>query len=237
MNFPDTIKIYDNFLPDYIINTLYQRLGDELRASDFELRRSGITADGKFVLHTNTMWNLHGTRIPPPPPTQELLAYNFLTTSEHKESCNCAYCDLVQIFEDNLPDELQGLILDDSYLSVYRPGDFLNRHHDGHYNSDMRQWAFTLTLTKDWLPDYGGILNVQDPDDGEWYAFPPVFNRLILMDVTLREEKLGMNHFVSHVHPNVTLNRLTYSGWYRKKAPEDVDVPRKADRDFDKHHD
>lgn len=236
INYPDTIKVYDNFLPDDVINDIYKRLGDDLGPIDFKLRRSGIAADGKTVLHTKTLWNIHGTRIPPPPPTQEELAYNFLSTNDHKESCKCAYCDLLQIFENYLPKELQGLTLDDSYLSMYRPGDFLNRHHDAHYYSDMRQWAFTLTLTKDWLPDYGGILNIQDPECGNWYAFPPVFNRLILMDVSLSEEKVGMTHFVSHVHPNVTINRLTYSGWYGKKASDDVDVPKKDGRDFDKHH-
>ncbi len=216
IKYPDTIKVYDNFLEDDVINYFHRKLGEDLVPNDFHLRRTGVTADGKTVVHSKTPWNLHGESIPPPPPTQEMLAYNFLSTNDHDETCKCSYCELLQIFDSRrrtMP-ELKDLSLDDSYLSLYRAGDFLNRHHDGQHVRNYRKWAFTLTLTKDWLPDYGGILNVQDPECGNWYAFPPVFNRLILLDVSLQEEKVGMTHFVTHVHPNVTINRLTYSGWY-----------------------
>ena len=63
-----------------------------------------------------------------------------------------------------------------------------------------------------WRPEWGGILNCQDPDDGEWYAFPPVFNRLIMMDVT--NPVNNINHFVSEVISGSPVNLVTYTGWW-----------------------
>ena len=209
--YPDNIRVYDDFLPPEVAQKLYSRVSS-IPQQWFSLRKN-IVDETSEVRYSKTWWSIHGDKSPKAhldETHQQRMTYQFLATSEHQDNCDCTYCDMVNILRNNPAPEVSDHDLIESMLTVYRPGDFLSQHMD---SRDNRSWAFTYTLTTGWRPEWGGILNVQDNRDGEWYAFVPKFNRLILMDVGMLEES-SCNHFVSQVIEDAPVNRVTLSGWY-----------------------
>ena len=91
------------------------------------------------------------------------------------------------------------------FLSVYGQGDFLSTHHD-HNKGDL---AFVLNLTKNWRPEYGGLLHVLQ-EDGTYKAVNPEFNSLVIMELPAE----GVAHFVSEVTKYAPKPRIAISGWY-----------------------
>jgi Rps23 Pro-64 3,4-dihydroxylase Tpa1-like proline 4-hydroxylase len=93
------------------------------------------------------------------------------------------------------------------FASWYAPGDFLSTHTD----KGNGQIAFVWNLTKNWRPQYGGLLHLLNAD---WKTvettITPSFNSLVLFDV--RGE--GRPHFVSQIIPGVVEKRLAISGWF-----------------------
>ena len=67
--------------------------------------------------------------------------------------------------------------------------------------------------TKDWLPEYGGLLHFMD-DEKEIIERVeiPTFNTLTLFYLPPGK---GKWHFVSHVAPGVPELRLSYTGWFK----------------------
>ena len=207
INYPDSIRVYDNFLPDTTAQALYANLSS-IPQQWFSLRKKTQEEGHPEPTFSKTWWSIHGDK------SQQaelhpkgLLTYQYMATDNHQDGCTCTYCQLQELFLQNPPPELSSLVFHESFLSVFRPGDFLSQHHDHGYN---REWAFTYTLSTGWRPEWGGILNVQDKASGNWWAFPPKFNRLILMDVGDK----SCNHFVSQVIPTAPINRVTFSGWW-----------------------
>ncbi|MGE3689776.1 MAG: 2OG-Fe(II) oxygenase family protein [Novosphingobium sp.] len=86
----------------------------------------------------------------------------------------------------------------------YRPGHFLSRHNDG--QDGKRAAAFSLSLSRDWRTEWGGLLEFVDDEGRIEQAFTPEYNSLVLFNVP-RE------HIVSAVSPNAPAARLTISGW------------------------
>jgi Rps23 Pro-64 3,4-dihydroxylase Tpa1-like proline 4-hydroxylase len=94
------------------------------------------------------------------------------------------------------------------FLSKYISGNFLSPHSD----KGNGKLAFTIQLTKNWKPQYGGILHFTNEERNEIIeSYVPGFNNLMIFYVP---ENKGIPHFVSHVSPNVKYPRFAVSGWF-----------------------
>lgn len=99
------------------------------------------------------------------------------------------------------------------FVSKYTSNCFLSTHND----SGNGRIAFVLHLTKDWKPQYGGHLHFLNESRTEITdTFTPQFNSLMIFEVPPKGENSdgGIPHFVGHVAPNVTIPRISITGWY-----------------------
>lgn len=88
--------------------------------------------------------------------------------------------------------------------SRYRPGQFLRQHTD-HHSGEGRLYAYVINLSRDWQPDWGGLL--QFIDGGRVVdTFVPRYNTLSLF-------KVPAHHAVSLVAPWAPRDRLSVTGW------------------------
>ena len=93
------------------------------------------------------------------------------------------------------------------FLSKYKGGNFLSPHSD----KGNGKLAFVLNLTKNWKPQYGGILHFMNNEKTKIIeSYLPLFNNLMLFEVPNE----GIPHFVSHVVPYIKLERYSITGWY-----------------------
>lgn len=93
------------------------------------------------------------------------------------------------------------------FLSKYKGGNFLSPHSD----KGNGKLAFVLNLTKNWKPQYGGILHFMNEEKTEIIeSYIPLFNNLMLFEVP----EVGIPHFVSHVVPYIKQERYSITGWY-----------------------
>ena len=144
-------------------------------------------------------------------------AYNFhRTQNNHGEDCDCHECEfkLWLKSEDNLNfiSKISGQKYnhtDEVFAACYLPGDFLSPHIDGP-NGTL---GFVYQMTKNWLPQYGGLLHFMDDDNKIIEKIEiPTFNTLTLFHLPPGK---GKWHFVSHVAPGVAELRLSYTGWFK----------------------
>lgn len=96
----------------------------------------------------------------------------------------------------------------DAFASSYESGHFLTEHNDIH-NKHNRVLAFTLGLTKNWNPNWGGNLVFFDKDKNIEEGFIPSFN-------TLNVFIIPQNHAVQFVTPSAKKDRLSFLGWANK---------------------
>ncbi len=137
------------------------------------------------------------------------------TFNDHYEECTCLSCDFFE--KVNSPEfneilsKLTGLEINGAqtfFAAKYIQGDFLSPHHD----EGLGKLGFTLQLTKDWQPHYGGLLHfVDDSATKIEKVVIPKFNKLTLFYLP---DGKGKMHYVSHVHQGVPHNRLTFTGWF-----------------------
>tara|TARA_R100000458_G_C8275167_1_gene250166 strand:+ start:2925 stop:3623 length:699 start_codon:yes stop_codon:yes gene_type:complete len=144
----------------------------------------------------------------------EDFSYSFFRTKDdHQKTCKCVECILrkglgsketLEWIADNTgvevtkPHEL--------FASWYDEGDFLSKHSD----TNNGKVGFVLSLTKEWIPEYGGLLHIMDKEWNEVKeVIIPKFNQIVLFDTV----NSNSPHFVSEV---VTkgIKRLAYTGWY-----------------------
>jgi len=93
------------------------------------------------------------------------------------------------------------------FMSKYRSGHFLSPHSD----KGNGKIAFVISLSKDWKPQYGGLLHFLNEDRTQIIeTLCPVFNNMVIFKV----DDIEKPHFVSHVAPNVIFNRISISGWF-----------------------
>ena len=113
------------------------------------------------------------------------------------------------------------------FAAKYNEGCFLSPHTD-QWKGDL---GFTLQLTKNWKPQWGGLLHFLDDEEKLTsvndtvlkiaHKQPktvsetrtPTFNELTLFYLP---EQSGRWHYVSHVNPGVKGSRISYSGWVMK---------------------
>jgi SAM-dependent methyltransferase len=140
--------------------------------------------------------------------------YYFRRAAPHVSTCYCVLCGALAALGDptiirHISDEMEIPLskLELHFASCYEPGDFLSAHTD----KGNGKVAFVWNLTKNWRPQYGGLLHLLSSD---WARIEstinPAFNSLVLFDV--RGE--GRAHFVSEVIAGVTEKRLAISGWF-----------------------
>jgi Rps23 Pro-64 3,4-dihydroxylase Tpa1-like proline 4-hydroxylase len=88
----------------------------------------------------------------------------------------------------------------------YRAGHFLTLHDDIH-ETERREVAYVLNLTKDWRPEWGGLLHIVGEDRKTVLkTVTPEFNTMVLM-------RPPTWHFVSQVASYAPAPRYTVTGW------------------------
>jgi Rps23 Pro-64 3,4-dihydroxylase Tpa1-like proline 4-hydroxylase len=93
------------------------------------------------------------------------------------------------------------------FMSKYRSGHFLSPHSD----KGNGRLAFVISLSKDWMPQYGGLLHFLSQDRTQIVnTVCPVFNNMLIFKV----DDIEKPHYVSHVASNVLFNRISISGWF-----------------------
>ncbi len=89
--------------------------------------------------------------------------------------------------------------------TMYAPGSFLLAHDD-HVDVENRRLAYVINLTRQWRPDWGGLLNFSERDGSVTDSFFPHFNSVSLFAVP-------QTHFVSYVPPFAQGQRNAITGW------------------------
>lgn len=103
-----------------------------------------------------------------------------------------------------------GITKIDAQATLFRPGDYLALHDDTGVGE--RRAAYTIGLTRDWRPDWGGQLLFHDAAGDVPRGFQPRFNVLTLF-------KTPQWHSVATVAPYAGVPRLSIKGWLRDDPP------------------
>ena len=99
----------------------------------------------------------------------------------------------------------KGINWADSIASSYAPGHFLTNHDDIHNKND-RVVAYTIGMTEDWDPNWGGNLVFFDKNNNIEEGFLPRFNTLSVFTIP-------QQHAVQLVAPFANKERLSLLGW------------------------
>jgi len=144
---------------------------------------------------------------------QGYFCYRFRRSVSHTTGCQCWWCTfqkdyLAQTFLQKLGERLsipaEELSLGETFVSIYRAGDFLSVHHD----KGKGDFAFVLNLTPSWKSVWGGSLHVCGASTST--AVEVGYNSLSLLDVSDPE---GHDHYVSMVSPYAPKPRIAVTGW------------------------
>ena len=95
----------------------------------------------------------------------------------------------------------------DAQYTLYTPGHYLTRHRDV-VPGRKRRIAYVFGFSKDWHPDWGGLLQFYQDDGTPRDAWTPTFNSLVLFEVR-------HVHAVTFVAPFALGPRLSMTGWFR----------------------
>jgi hypothetical protein len=213
--------VIDQFLVPETAESLYSFLTKEMPA-DWWIANSRPHVSGQDEPHyiRNTPGNsqliLNAHECAASAYAQGDFAFHFLRTMpNHYDECDCKEChfrsflgsremlDFISDITGRTYSEVRTI-----FASCYLPGSFLAPHDDGN-NGTL---TFVLQLTKNWLPQWGGLLHFLEDDNFEIQkVLVPRFNSLLLFDLP---EKNNRNHFVSPVAAHVTVPRLSYTGWF-----------------------
>lgn len=91
----------------------------------------------------------------------------------------------------------------------YRTGHFLRLHNDKQ-DDEQRTHAYVINLSRDWLADWGGLLEFVDPSGKQvLQSFTPHWNSLSLF-------KVPQLHQVTPVNPWARTPRYSITGWFRR---------------------
>jgi Rps23 Pro-64 3,4-dihydroxylase Tpa1-like proline 4-hydroxylase len=90
----------------------------------------------------------------------------------------------------------------------YLPGHFLTSHDDN-IDGEGRIAAYVINLTRDWRPDWGGMLQFHNPAGDIPLALKPGFN-------TIHMFRVPQMHSVSYVTPFAAVPRYAITGWLRR---------------------
>lgn len=99
-----------------------------------------------------------------------------------------------------------GLVGASPQASCFGPGHYLTRHLDDPAG-EQRRYAFVWGFTRNWHPDWGGLLLFFERNGAPTQAFSPGFNTLDLFEVSHIHSVTQVAHFAG-------ANRLAVSGWF-----------------------
>jgi len=144
-------------------------------------------------------------------------AYSFYRTIEdHFVNCNCKICEVINIIKSKdfikYISKVTGTKLTkvtEIFASRFDEGMFISPHGD----VNKGKIGFVLYLTDNWIPEYGGILNISI-NVNEFLVkknIIPSYNNLLLFYIP---QDIGVLHFVSHVAKGVREKRLGIAGWF-----------------------
>lgn len=100
------------------------------------------------------------------------------------------------------------LVRADAQATLYAPGHFLTRHDDSPNANLNRRVAYVLSMTRDWHPDYGALLQFYDEANAVTDVFVPRFNTLSLFTVP-------QMHAVTYTAPFAPVGRFAITGWFQ----------------------
>lgn len=103
----------------------------------------------------------------------------------------------------------QNLIHVSAQASRYVPGNYLTRHNDV-VEAEGRRFAYVMGFTRQWHPDWGGLLQFFTPTGVPTQTWVPRFNNMALFEV-------HHPHAVSYVTPFAKQVRYSVTGWFRTK--------------------
>ena len=95
----------------------------------------------------------------------------------------------------------------DAHYTRYTPGQFLTRHQDIIAGKN-RRFAYVLSFTQNWHPDWGGLLQYYLADGTPEETWVPKFNTLTIFDTKYI-------HAVSCVAPYAAAARISLTGWFQ----------------------
>lgn len=98
----------------------------------------------------------------------------------------------------------------DAQYTRYTPGQYLTRHRDD-VGDEERRLAYVMGFTKNWHPDWGGLLQFYEDDGTPRDTWAPDFNVLSIFEIR-------HVHSVTYVTPFAKEPRLSLTGWFRAKT-------------------
>lgn len=104
-----------------------------------------------------------------------------------------------------------GLTKIDAHASNYQRGQYLTRHKDDGARKERRA-AYTIGFSRNWQPDWGGLLLFLDDNGDVLRGFKPRFNVLTVFDGL-------MLHSVTSVSTFAPAGRMSVAGWFRDDPP------------------
>jgi Rps23 Pro-64 3,4-dihydroxylase Tpa1-like proline 4-hydroxylase len=209
-----------NFLEDGIANRMYDFLNGGMDETWWS---------ASFLAHnTNNGQPIHLRRIPSN--EEEIIkmegialgsfetgafSYYFDRTTNHKEACNCTFCQFRWFLHSpevlNLIRTVTGEEVSQSqevFASRFVGTQFLSPHHD----LNKGKIGFVYSLTREWKTQHGGNLHLMKYDyKTVTKVITPKFNRLTMFHIPSND---GIPHFVSHVVPGIKTKRLSITGWF-----------------------
>lgn len=104
----------------------------------------------------------------------------------------------------------QQIVRTSAQATRFIAGQYLTRHNDV-VEAEGRVYAYVLSLSKNWHPDWGGLLQFFEADGTPTHSYAPKFNSLVVFDV-------NKIHSVTYVAPFAKSPRLSVTGWFRTIA-------------------
>ena len=102
---------------------------------------------------------------------------------------------------------VEGIVKADAHATAYSASHYLTRHVD-HGEDRERRAAYVLGMTRDWQPDWGGLLLFLNDKQDITEGYLPRFNVLTIFDINLLHTVTQVSSFAGGVRRSVT-------GWFR----------------------
>ena len=213
--------VIDNYLKDEVAEDLYKFFNYEMPSEWWSIATYPSENDDNVnylkKISSNDIFITQARQVAEKSFGEGHFSYSFhRTLDNHYEKCGCTECKIREFLNEKDSHDLISKITDlkitgsnEVFAACYLPGYFLSPHQD-HPNGIV---GFVLHLTKDWKPQYGGLLHfLNDEGDVVENVETPKFNSMTLF---LLPENKGKLHFVSHVNPGCPEIRVSLTGWYK----------------------
>lgn len=100
-----------------------------------------------------------------------------------------------------------GITKADAHATAYHPGHYLTRHVD-HGEDHERRAAYVLGFSRNWQPDWGGLLLFLSDRQDITEGYLPRFNVLTIFDIKYLHTVTQVSSFAGGVRRSIT-------GWFR----------------------